>query len=176
MRGGSEASWTVLPLLQVLTYRDSWTWALWVSTGGHTLTAWKLAKRKAKEVKTKQKKDTEGVPGWLRWLGICLWLRSWLLGPGIETHIGFPAQQRACFPLPLCLSPPLILSKMKKEKKKKRTPDNPFYSVLNTGKTGVAYSIWYAKVLFGQWFKLGYRINLFNIWSHQTPWHMFLGL
>ena len=39
------------------------------------------------------------APGWLSQLSICLWLGSWSQGPGIESRIGLPAQQEACFPL-----------------------------------------------------------------------------
>ena len=41
--------------------------------------------------------------GWLSWLSICLWLRSWSQDPGIQPHIEFPPQWGVCFflfPLP----------------------------------------------------------------------------
>ena len=48
------------------------------------------------------------VPGWLSQLNICLQLRSWSRGPGIEPCIGIPAQEGVCFYLSLCLSPQLV--------------------------------------------------------------------
>ena len=33
-----------------------------------------------------------GAPGWLSRLSVCLHLRFWSQGPGIELHIGLPAQ------------------------------------------------------------------------------------
>lgn len=39
-----------------------------------------------------------------RWLNICLWLRSWSQGPGIESRIGLPVGSLL---LPLSMSPPL---------------------------------------------------------------------
>ena len=42
-------------------------------------------------------------------LSICLRLRSWSQGPGIEPCIGPPAPQGACFSLSLCLLPPLLV-------------------------------------------------------------------
>ena len=52
------------------------------------------------------KSSSLGAPGWLSGLSLCLWLRSWSQGPGIEPRIGLSAQQGACFPLSLsaCLS------------------------------------------------------------------------
>ena len=46
-----------------------------------------------------------GVPGWLNWLSICLWLGSWSQSPGIKPCIGLPAQWGVCFSLSLCPSP-----------------------------------------------------------------------
>ena len=46
-----------------------------------------------------------GVPGWLSRWSVCLQLRSWSQGPGIEPHImGLPAQWGVC----LCHSPCLF--------------------------------------------------------------------
>ena len=45
-----------------------------------------------------------GEPKWLRWLYLCLGLKSWYWGPGIESHVGLPAQWGVCFSL--CPSPP----------------------------------------------------------------------
>ena len=45
----------------------------------------------------------EDVSGGLRGLSICLQLRSWCQGPGIEPRVGLPAQWGVCFSLPLCL-------------------------------------------------------------------------
>ena len=42
-----------------------------------------------------------GAPGWLCGLSICLWLRSWSQGPGMESHMRLPSQQRVCFSLSL---------------------------------------------------------------------------
>ena len=45
-----------------------------------------------------------GVPGWLSWLTVCLWLGSWSQGPGIKPHMGLPTQWRVHFSLsPVCL-------------------------------------------------------------------------
>ena len=55
--------------------------------------------------------EVEGAARWLSWLSLCLWLRSWSQGPGIEPFVGLPAQQRACFSLfPLVLALLLSLS------------------------------------------------------------------
>ena len=43
-----------------------------------------------------------------QWLSVCLWLRSWSWGPGIESHIGF--LKGACFSLCLSLYFSLCLS------------------------------------------------------------------
>ena len=43
------------------------------------------------------------APGWLRGLSLCIKLRSWSQGPGIEPYIGLSAQWGACFLLSLCL-------------------------------------------------------------------------
>lgn len=48
---------------------------------------------------------TSVAPGWLRCLSLCLQLRPWALGSGIEPHVGLPGQRRVCFSLSLCLSP-----------------------------------------------------------------------
>ena len=32
------------------------------------------------------KEDSDGAPGWLSWLSICLWLRSLCWGPGIMLN------------------------------------------------------------------------------------------
>ena len=45
-----------------------------------------------------------GMPGWLSRLSICLRLRSWSWSPGIESHIGLPAQRGGLL-LPLTLFP-----------------------------------------------------------------------
>ena len=37
-----------------------------------------------------------GVHRWPSQLSICLWLRSWSQGPGIELHIGLHGQQTVC--------------------------------------------------------------------------------
>ena len=37
-----------------------------------------------------------GAPGWLSQWSICLQLRSWSYGPGMEPHIRLPAQWRVC--------------------------------------------------------------------------------
>ena len=42
------------------------------------------------------KKKLWWTPGWLSRLSICLWLRSWSWGPGIEPHIGRPALRGVC--------------------------------------------------------------------------------
>ena len=44
------------------------------------------------------------APTWLRWLSVCLRLRSWSPGPGLKPHTGLPAQQGVCFSLFICLS------------------------------------------------------------------------
>ena len=49
----------------------------------------------------------EGVPGWLSPASVCLLLRSWSPGPGIESRVGLPAQPGVCFSL--CLSPLPVL-------------------------------------------------------------------
>ena len=62
-----------------------------------------------------------GAPGWLSWLSICLWFRSWSQGPGIEPRVGLPAQQSLSLPfLSLALSQ---INKifLKREEKKKYT-------------------------------------------------------
>ena len=52
-----------------------------------------------------------GAPGWLSWLSIFLQLRSWSRGPGIEPHVGLPAEEGAGLSSPsLGLSPPLVPS------------------------------------------------------------------
>ena len=38
---------------------------------------------------------------WFSWLNICLWLRLWSPGPGIEPWVGLPAHQGVCFSLSL---------------------------------------------------------------------------
>ena len=40
-----------------------------------------------------------GIPGRLSKLSICLWLRSRSQGPGIQLHVGLPAQWGVCFSL-----------------------------------------------------------------------------
>ena len=47
------------------------------------------------------------APGWLSGLSLCLRLRSWSQGPGMEPRIGLSAQRGVCFSLSLCL--PLCL-------------------------------------------------------------------
>ena len=42
-----------------------------------------------------------GVPGWLCWLGIWLWLTSWSWGPGIEPHIVESASLSSSHCLPI---------------------------------------------------------------------------
>ena len=56
------------------------------------------------------------MPGWLSWLTVCLWLRSWSWGPRIEPYVFLPAQQGVCFSLSLCPSP-FVLSQIKSFKK-----------------------------------------------------------
>ena len=46
-----------------------------------------------------------GAPGGLRWLSVCLRLRSRCQGPGMEPRSGLPAPWAACFSLSLCLPP-----------------------------------------------------------------------
>ena len=43
----------------------------------------------------------------VQWLSVCLWLRWWSRGPGIESHIGLPA---GILLLPLPMSLPLCMS------------------------------------------------------------------
>lgn len=68
-----------------------------------------------------------GAPGCLGWLSVCLRLRSWSHGPGIEPCIRLPAQWGVCYSLSLCLLLCLSLSlsnewiKSLKKKKKTRT-------------------------------------------------------
>ena len=50
-----------------------------------------------------------GAPGWLSLVSICLQLRSWSQGPGMEQRIRLPAQWGVCFSLPLFLCPSLCL-------------------------------------------------------------------
>ena len=45
----------------------------------------------------KSKEYILGAPGWLRQLNICLQHRSWSRGPGMESCVRLPAQQRVCF-------------------------------------------------------------------------------
>jgi len=49
------------------------------------------------------------TPGWLSQLSVCLRLRSWTRGPGIEFCIGLLAWRGACF-LPLPAAPLLVFS------------------------------------------------------------------
>ena len=48
-----------------------------------------------------KKQTPKGVPGWLSWLSIHFWLRSWYQGLGIEPRV----KQGACFSLFLCPFP-----------------------------------------------------------------------
>ena len=52
-----------------------------------------------------------GAPGWCSQLSICLGLKSWSQDPGMEPHIGIPAQQGVGLFLwlyPLHSPPPLV--------------------------------------------------------------------
>ena len=46
-----------------------------------------------------------GLSGWLCWLSVCLWLRSWSRGPGMEPRVTLPTQEGVCFSLSISLSP-----------------------------------------------------------------------
>ncbi len=59
-----------------------------------------------------KKVSFRGAPEWLSWLSVCLQLRSWSRGPGIEPHVRLPAQWGVCFSLLLSLCA-LSLSKKK---------------------------------------------------------------
>ena len=48
-------------------------------------------------------KTSLGVPGWLRWLNVCLQLKSSSQGPGMEPSVRLPAQWDVCFSLSLCV-------------------------------------------------------------------------
>ena len=43
-------------------------------------------------------------PGWLSWLSVCLWRRSWFQGPGIEPCMGLPVGKEPASPSPAVLS------------------------------------------------------------------------
>ena len=65
-----------------------------------------------------------GVPGWLIWLSVWLWLRSWCYGSWVwAPHWALSCQLRVClgFCLPLSMSLPcsLSLSQVNKPLKKK---------------------------------------------------------
>ena len=62
-----------------------------------------LVNKKEKEL---SKNSKTGVPGWLSKISLCLQLRSWSRGPGIEPHSWVSAQRGACFSLSLCCSSP----------------------------------------------------------------------
>ena len=60
-----------------------------------------------------------GAPGWLSRLSICIQLRSWSQGSGMEPHIRFP-EQGACFSLSILLVLSHSLSQINKILKIKR--------------------------------------------------------
>ena len=62
-------------------------------------------------------KDFIWMPGWLRWLGICLWLRSWSRGPGIELGSSLFSTGSASPPTPSPCSCSLSLSNKVLKKK-----------------------------------------------------------
>ena len=43
-----------------------------------------------------------GAPRGAQRFSVYLWLRAWSWGPGIESHIGLPAES-LLLPLPMCL-------------------------------------------------------------------------
>ena len=53
---------------------------------------------------------TDGVPGWLSPLSVCLPFRSGSQGPGMESCTGLPTPRGVCLSLSLCPSRPLVLS------------------------------------------------------------------
>ena len=59
-------------------------------------------------IKFGKKEIMFGTPGWLSRISVCLWLRSWSQGAGIESGIGLPTQQGVCFSL--CCSCACLLS------------------------------------------------------------------
>ena len=86
-----------------------------------------------------------------QWLSICLWLRSWAWGPGIQSHIRFP-KGSLLLPLPTSLPLSVRLSWINKIfKGKKKSPREATGDLLCTLDMGVlnevspAYCIW-AKV------------------------------
>ena len=82
------------------------------------------SEKKIKKIK-KIKNNSVLLGTWVaQWLCVCLWLRSWSWGPGIESCIRFPTRG-LFFPVPMPLLLSLSVSLMNKQiksfKKKKDT-------------------------------------------------------
>ena len=76
-----------------------------------SVVVWKQTKKKVIE-----------APGWFTPLSVCLGLTSWSWGPGIEPHVGLPAQRGVNFslcPRPNSLPLMLFLSQINKVFSKK---------------------------------------------------------